>query len=381
MRILYILKHDPWGIGGGCYACHNYLEAFYEVFKGSEMEILVCAEYLVYGKIGELPNVRFIGVNERLLVSKLLSPVTGEMHRFQSVATKLLKANQYDLCIFDHNCIAGSLVKLCKRRGVKTIVLNHNCEFEYYRDNHPSVLHRMLLLPVVKQNERRAYQLCDYNIFLTKEDKELFAQFYGASDTTKVVGGCFMRKGEQLDTNALKPFNERKLKVVISGTIGNVQNLDGINYFLNELYPCVPKGMEVVIAGKNPPAELVKRLKEFSNIELIANPRDMDAVLRDCDIFLCPTRLGGGMKLRVMDGLRNGLPVIAHKVSARGYSAFYETGCLEAFKGKEDFEKILIKLIEDIKSSRINKEDIVAHTIEELSFETAIVNLKAIKMF
>lgn len=381
MRILYILKHDPWGIGGGCYACHNYLEAFYEVFKGSEMEILVCAEYLVYGKIGELPNVRFIGVNERLLVSKLLSPVTGEMHRFQSVATKLLKANQYDLCIFDHNCIAGSLVKLCKRRGVKTIVLNHNCEFEYYRDNHPSVLHRILLLPVVKQNERRAYQLCDYNIFLTKEDKELFAQLYGASDTTKVVGGCFMRKGEQLDTNALKPFNERKLKAVISGTIGNVQNLDGINYFLNELYPCVPKGMEVVIAGKNPPAELVKRLKEFSNIELIANPRDMDAVLRDCDIFLCPTRLGGGMKLRVMDGLRNGLPVIAHKVSARGYSAFYETGCLEAFKGKEDFEKILIKLIGDIKSSRINKEDIVAHTIEELSFETAIVNLKAIKMF
>lgn len=87
------------------------------------------------------------------------------------------------------------------------------------------------------------------------------------------------------------------------------------------------------------------------------------------------------MKLRVMDGLRNGLPVIGHKVSARGYSAFYETGCLEAFKGKEDFEKILIKLIEDIKSSRINKEDIVAHTIEELSFETAIVNLKAIKMF
>lgn len=87
------------------------------------------------------------------------------------------------------------------------------------------------------------------------------------------------------------------------------------------------------------------------------------------------------MKLRVMDGLRNGLPVIAHQVSARGYSAFCETGCLEAFEDKEDFEKVLIKLIEDIKSSRINKEDIVAHTIEELSFETAVVNLKAIKMF
>lgn len=44
-------------------------------------------------------------------------------------------------------------------------------------------------------------------------------------------------------------------------------------------------------------------------------------------------------------------------------------------------EKIVIKITGAIKSSRINKEDIVAHTIEELSFETAIVNLKAIKMF
>ena len=378
MRILYILKHNPWGIGGGCYACRNYLEAFDEVFKGDELEVLVCTEYLAHSLTDKFPEIHFVGVNERQLVSKLLSSVTGEMHRFQSVVTRLLKANQYDLCIFDHNCVAGSLVKLCKRRGVKTIVLNHNCEFEYYRDNHPSVLHRMLLLPVVKRNERQAYQLCDYNIFLTKEDKELFAQFYGASDTTKVVGGCFMRKGEQLDTNALKPFNERRLKAVISGTIGNVQNLDGINYFLNELYPCVPKDMDVVIAGKNPPAELIERLKRFGNIELIANP--MDAVLRDCDIYLCPTRLGGGMKLRVMDGLRNGLPVIAHKVSARGYSAFYEAGYLETFKDKEDFEKILIKLIEDIKSSRINKEDIVACTMKKLSFESAIVNLESIKI-
>lgn len=380
MKILYILKHNPWGIGGGCYACRNYLEAFYEVFKGSEIEILVCAEYLVHGKVGELPNVRFIGVNERKLVSKLLSPVTGEMHRFQSVATKQLKANHYDLCIFDHNCIAGSLVQLCKKQGVKTVVLNHNCEFEYYRDNHPLLLNRMLFLPVVKQNERKAYLYCDYNIFLTKEDRGVFGQFYGISTAVTVIGGCFLKKGEQIETTALKPFNKQKLKVVISGTIGNVQNLDGINYFLNELYPCVPKEMEVVIAGKNPPAELVERLKEFSNIELIANPRDMDAVLRDCDIFLCPTRLGGGMKLRVMDGLRNGLPVIAHKVSARGYSDFCETGCLEAFEDKEGFETILIRLIGDIKYLRIKKEYIVGRTIEKLSFETAVEKLKAINI-
>ena len=186
-----------------------------------------------------------------------------------------------------------------------------------------------------------------------------------------------MRKGEQWDINALKPFNERRLKAVISGTIGNVQNLDGINYFLNELYPCVPKDMDVVIAGKNPPAELIERLKRFGNIELIANPKDMDAVLRDCDIFLCPTRLGGGMKLRVMDGLRNGLPVIAHKVSARGYGEFEKKGILIRFNTEEQFEQAIIQATTAIKDKYFSKRYIVEQCFI-ISFEYNLNVLKEI---
>ena len=33
MNILYILRHNPWGIGGGCYACRCYLDAFIAVFE------------------------------------------------------------------------------------------------------------------------------------------------------------------------------------------------------------------------------------------------------------------------------------------------------------------------------------------------------------
>lgn len=41
----------------------------------------------------------------------------------------------------------------------------------------------------------------------------------------------------------------------------------------------------------------------------------------------------------------------------------------------------MIKIIEAIKSSRINKEDIVAHTIEGLGFEKDIVNFMDVNMF
>ena len=60
MRILYILKHNPWGIGGGCYACRNYLEAFDEVFKGDELEVLVCTEYLAHSLTDKFPEIHFV---------------------------------------------------------------------------------------------------------------------------------------------------------------------------------------------------------------------------------------------------------------------------------------------------------------------------------
>lgn len=85
----------------------------------------------------------------------------------------------------------------------------------------------------------------------------------------------------------------------------------------------MPRDISIVFTGKNPSTSLITRINELSpRVTLKANPQDIDSIVSQCDIFLCPARLGGGMKLRVMDGLRNGLPVLAHEVSARGYRDF-----------------------------------------------------------
>lgn len=144
MKILYILKHNPWGIGGGCYACRNYLELFSELFLQDNIDVLICSEYLQNPIVPNLKNCEFIPVPPRSKFSQYLSPITHILHRHQELATKMLQRNHYDYCIFDHNSIAGSLVDLCKQKGIKTIVLNHNCELEYFKDNN-SKLKNILL--------------------------------------------------------------------------------------------------------------------------------------------------------------------------------------------------------------------------------------------
>ena len=378
MKILYILKHNPWGIGGGCYACRNYMDAFMDVFHGADFDFCICEEYLKDRDTDYPENVRFVGVKPRGRLSKLLSPITGLLHRHQKMAIGLLRSGEYDYCVFDESGIAGSLVEAAKKYGVKTIVINHNYQVEYRRDSTISWFIRQLILPVVERCERVSYLNCDYNIFLTEEDKAKFKEVYGASTTKDFVGGCFLRKGDEIKSDCLKPFNNDRLKIVISGTMGNVQNLDGLTYFLDELYPLMPDGMDVVLTGKNPPQSLIKRVEDYPNITIIPNPKDILSIIERCDIFLCPTRLGGGMKLRIMDGFRCGLPVIAHKISARGYSGFEKEGYLWSFEGKEDFKGCINDIKMQISDRRISKQDISDFASQNFAFEERTKTLKNI---
>lgn len=375
MKILYILKHNPWGIGGGCYACRNYLELFSEIFKDAHLDVLICEEYLKGARLTDFVNCKFIPVAARSKLGKYMSPITGVLHRHNGVARRMIARNDYDYCIFDHNSIAGTLVDVCRKKNIKTIVLNHNCEQEYFRDNN-SKIKNLLLLPVVRRNERHSYKECDYNIFLTEEDEATFKKLYGSSETKSIVGGCFLRKGEKINVADDRPFDKENPKIVISGTMGNVQNLDGINYFLDELYRFVPENMSVVLTGRNPSVGLKEKVAQYNNVRIIENPENILDIVGQCDIFVCPTRLGGGMKLRIIDGLRCGLPVIAHKVSARGYTHFMKNGIVRQYESPEGFKDCLEKTLADIKSERLDIHKIKSEAEIFFSFNTALERIK-----
>ena len=378
MKILYVLKHNPWGIGGGCYACRNYLQLFSTMFADDKIDACICEEYLNDADVSEYPNVCFIPVKQRSKLSKVLTPINGQLHRHYHQAIQLMKQNKYDYCIFDENGIAGSLVKEARKQGIKTIVINHNCQYEYSRDNMTSFLEKLLILPVVVRCERKSYKLCDYNIFLTEEDQIIFGNRYGKSNTKGVVGGCFYPKDLNLSSKKeIKPFRKEHLKMVISGTMGNVQNMDGINYFLDELLPLVPEDIHIVLAGKNPPASLLERIKPMSpRVIVIPNPKDMDSIVQDCDIFLCPARLGGGMKLRVMDGFRNGLPVLTHAVSARGYRQFEKEGMMAEFTTSTQYSSELSEMILKITNGDISKQNIIDKSLDSFSFINVLNRMK-----
>lgn len=365
MKILYILKHNPYGVGGGCKATFLYFMAFKEIFDKADFDVLTCEEYVKDFPPSIVSQINVIGIPRRNVLAKVVSPFTGILHRYQNKAKNLLNITNYDFCIFDHNAIAGSLIRYVKKKGIKSLVINHNLEANYYRDNTHSTIKRFLILPQVVKNEKNSYYLCDYNLFLTSEDRIDFCNHYGYSSTKVLTRYIY----EYEDINKSIISESSSDSFCITGSLNNIQNIDGIEYFIETIYPLLPVNVNITISGKDPCDKMVSRLKKYPNINLIANPTNMDEIVSNCSIYLCPTKLGSGIKVRISDALRNGLPVIAHKVSARGYSQFIKAGFMISYDDKETFVIALEQMRNWIKQTPDYKRVIRDYYFEECNFE------------
>lgn len=361
-KVLYISSNNPWGIGGGSIATGAYLDAFSQIFNDRHIDLCICEEF-----IKDIPNdwyinnkhVNVIGVKPRPVRSKLLSIFNGEIHRFGKVIKSLLTKEGYDYCIFDRNDTAGTLINRLAPH-VKPIVIHHNFEQQYFKDN-TSLFFWSIFRHHIIRGEKMAFRNAFLNIFLTKEDEEQFIRTYGNYKGKNTCLGLF-RKEDVVD-GYIKPLKENQKTIAITGSLNNVQNTDGIQYFINQLYPHIDHSYHIIIAGQNPNDIVLSLIKDKPNIELIANPPSMDSILRRAGIYICPTRLGSGIKVRIMDALKYGIPIIAHEVSARGYSLYIEEKVFFKFKDADEFKKSLINL-----EKRIENGDIINSEIREIYY-------------
>jgi hypothetical protein len=114
--------------------------------------------------------------------------------------------------------------------------------------------------------------------------------------------------------------------------------------------------VEYIIAGRAPSVAL-RTSALAAGAKVIANPVDIDSIVRDADIYLAPVRLGSGVKLRVLDALRSGVPVIAHRVSARGYQGLVDPSSLMVFTSADECLACFERLIASLKPGDAARRD------------------------
>src|SRR5207248_5616112 len=72
------------------------------------------------------------------------------------------------------------------------------------------------------------------------------------------------------------------------------------------------------LVGRNPPAWLRQRVAALPGVELHADVPDVRPFLARSAAMVVPLRIGGGSRLKILEALATGLPVVSTRVGAEG---------------------------------------------------------------
>ncbi|MHA1729441.1 MAG: glycosyltransferase [Promethearchaeota archaeon] len=105
------------------------------------------------------------------------------------------------------------------------------------------------------------------------------------------------------------------------GNYSHYPNEDAVLYFLNKIFPIIQRNIQDVkfyIIGANPPKSFSKRAKLNSGVQILGFVNDLKDVYNKCTISVCPVRLGGGFRTKILEAIAYGLPVVSTTKGVEG---------------------------------------------------------------
>ena len=363
---------DISAYGGGTFCTKAYIEALLALFPG-RIDIMHPAE-------AHIRDTRYttIDVPGRTKMRQIIEFGRGRFHRGAHVIIDYLRAhaNQYQTLVMSSGLLAGAVIPKVKKLGIQVIVLHHNFEPEYQLDSRSIISFKGKTDLLVRHWERKGYIKADINLFLTEQDKSMFEKEYG-SRPNNYVSGVFEPTLDQ------QPLTKQTLQksAVITCALADKQNEAPLIRFAEQYVPVFQEilpNWHITLMGRNPLDAIRQMAAQHDTITLIPNPDDIRAMAAESAIYLCPMDAGGGIKLRIMDGLRAGQPVLTHVRSARGYDALMGEPYFCTYDDPDSFSKGLQQIVHYLNSPEFSRAQIQRTYYTLFGLEAGIRRLKEI---
>jgi O-antigen biosynthesis protein len=151
-------------------------------------------------------------------------------------------------------------------------------------------------------------------------------------------------------------YGERKGLLFVGG-FAHLPNRDAVHWFLNEVYPLIQmdsSNLEITIAGNAPPDEIKSRECDQVVVTGRVSEEELRALYNRAKVIVAPLRVGAGVKGKVVESLRMGVPVVTTSIGIQGLPG-YENAIAVA-DDPADFAKAVLDLLRDESLWRSRRE-------------------------
>lgn len=173
---------------------------------------------------------------------------------------------------------------------------------------------RYLGLLRARRLESTLEKTCDLIITNSTVDEQVIRELSAKSKTLTITNGVDM---EYFAPNS--SLLERN-KIVFTGVMGYAPNEDAVSYFAEDIFPLVrvkrPQAQFWIVGSE--PSERVKALTRMQGIHVTGKVDDIRPYVRSAAVFVCPLRLGSGVKNKILAAMAMEKATVATPISIDG---------------------------------------------------------------
>jgi glycosyltransferase involved in cell wall biosynthesis len=232
-----------------------------------------------------------------------------------------ISKDRFDLVICDFLTPAPNFNDLkCK---APMILFQHNMEALIWKrlaESSPGLIGRFYLRDQFRRYskwEEKLSRLFDGVITVSEDDSQYARRNYHLDNVRGHVA-------TGVDVDYFAPRKEIGSAADIIGFLGSMDwmaNIQAVEYFVAEAYPMIKlsiPGVRFMVIGRNPPESILKLAMHDESIVVTGSVVDVRPYLKMCDLMVVPLLAGGGTRIKILEAMAMGVPVVSTTIGAEG---------------------------------------------------------------
>jgi glycosyltransferase involved in cell wall biosynthesis len=293
----------------------------------------LCRRITVIRLPAESSRLYFLWLAFKSLFTK--APFTANWTDSEELLRKLqeqTRDTRYDLVYFDtislagYRSVVGDVAKVLNHHNIESHLLQRRVAYE------GNALRRFYFgLEARKLCRYEAEVIGDFDLNLTVSelDAQRLKEIVPSVRTSVVANGVdvdyFRGAGARV-----APKDGRL--IMVSG-MNWFPNKDAAIYMARDIWPALAASMpslSLTVVGASPPAEVTSLAAADSRVTATGFVDDVRPHMNEAQIYLCPMRDGGGTRLKILDALSMGVPIVATTMAYEGIDVVPEEDVLVA---------------------------------------------------
>ena len=339
MKVLILCHKPPYpAIDGGCVAIKNMAENLLGL--GYEVNIISLATFKhpfvpsAYPEgFLERTNFKAVDIDIKLNVldafSNLVTSDSYNISRFfaSNVENELKDAlAQFRPdCVFLESLFMGPYLSTVRNfdRNIKVVLRSHNLEYliwQRHKENSNNPLKKLYLGLLV--NQLRDYEFdilkqVDGVLSISPLDKKHYLEKTELQAPLEVIS-----LGIDIDTSEIPEIKPNAFFHL--GAMDWEPNKQGLQWFLENVWPKIiahSPDATLTLAGKDISNYQLPSAAEGKNVHIVEKVNDAKSFMTSHGIMLVPIIIAGGIRIKIIEGMSYGVPVVSTIIGAEGLNA------------------------------------------------------------